>query len=151
MRFLIDTTFFIDIVKKDSPLVEIFQRHLLEGDELFLFCLVKYEILRGYHRAIFSKQGNEVQKDQERDRIRKFEQLTDKFHMIFLNDQHLINRAAEVYGDVESRGYSKIPDVDIFLIAIGQETGYTIVSNDEHVNELAKIYGLAAENWHKNT
>lgn len=151
MRYLIDTTFFIDVFKRDSPLVAIFQRHLLEGDELFLFCLVKYEILRGYHKAIFSKQGNETQKDQERDRIRKFEQLADKFQMIFLDNQHVISIAAEVYGDVESRGYSKIPDIDVFLITLGQEMGYTLVSNDEHVNELARIYGITAENWHNNT
>ncbi len=151
MKYLIDTPFFIDVLKKGSPLVARYQRHILEGDELFLFCLVRYEILRGYHKTIFCKKGNADQKERERERIQKFEKLSDEFQMIFLTDNHLISEAAEIYGEIESIGYSNIPDIDIFLVAIGKGNDYTIVSTDGHVNRLAEHYGILFDNWHENT
>lgn len=146
MRYLIDSNTFIDLLKHRNQNTDKINESLLLGDELVIFCLVEYEVKRGYYRAYFSKQSNEVQKTHEQSRILQFDELIKPFEYISQIKQEIIQEVASVYGEVKAKGRD-FPDIDILILVIGKKNGCTIVSSDEHIETLTKMYNVPFENW----
>jgi predicted nucleic acid-binding protein len=53
MRYLIDSNTFIDLLKPRNPNTDKIAESLLLGDDLVIFCLVEYEVKRGYYLSFF--------------------------------------------------------------------------------------------------
>lgn len=148
MKYLVDSGVFINYFKKNSASHPLIVQKLLEGDTIVLFCLIRYEVLRGYYRAIFGKQKNDQQKEAEQMRIRKFELLASQLEGISELTPEFIDRAAALYGEIEAMGMANVPDIDIYLVTVARNEGYTIVSTDrKHLETLAERYRIPFERW----
>lgn len=147
MKYLIDSGIIYDILKERSVCRPLVEQLLMEGHLITLLCLIRYEVLRGYYKSIFSKQQNEIQKERERQRIREFESRASLFHGISVFPPECIDRAAAIYGETQAAGVQGISDVDILLFTVAQLDGYTVVSRDGHLKTLSSMYGVPFEDW----
>lgn len=146
MRYLIDSNTFIDLLKPRNQNTDKITEVLLLGDELVIFCLVEYEVKRGYYLAYYSKQSNEVQKTHEQLRIHQFDELIKQFEYISEITPEIIQEAASVFGQIKAKGRN-FPDIDILILVIGKNHGCTIVSSDDHIEFLTKMYNVPFEKW----
>jgi predicted nucleic acid-binding protein len=146
MRYLIDSNTFIDLLKPRNPDTDKIAESLLLGDDLVIFCLVEYEVKRGYYHAYFSKQSNDVQKNKEQSRIEHFDKLIHSFEYISQIEPQIIQEAASVYGQTNARG-RVFPDIDILILVVGKRDGCTIVSSDTHIEALTRMYDVPFEKW----
>jgi predicted nucleic acid-binding protein len=146
MRYLIDSNTFIDLLKPRNPNTDKIVDSLLLGDDLVIFCLVEYEVKRGYYRSYFSKQSNDIQKNKELSRILQFDELIKSFEYISQIKADIIQDAASVYGQVKAKGWD-FPDIDILILVVGKRDGCTIVSSDTHIEALTEMYDVPFEKW----
>lgn len=146
MRYLIDSNTFIDLLKPRNPTADKIAESLLLGDDLVIFCLVEYEVKRGYYLSFFSKQSNDVQKNKEQSRIEQFDELIKPFEYISQIKPENIQEAASVYGQVKAKGRD-FPDIDILILVVGKRDGCTIVSSDTHIEALSGMFNVPFEKW----
>lgn len=148
MRYLIDSGIFFDYLKRNSRCRTVFDQRLIEGNQITLFCLIRYEVLRGYYKIIFRRRTDEAQKERERERIRAFEALASSLDGLSIITEEKIDRAAALYGETDASGLSGIPDIDLLLFTIARDEGYTIVSQDSiHLERLSSMYNIPFEDW----
>lgn len=146
MRYLIDSNTFIDLLKSQNPKTDKIAESFLLGDDLVIFCLVEYEVKRGYYLSYFSKQSNDVQKNKEKARIEQFDELIQSFQYISQIEPQIIQEAASVYGKTKAKG-REFPDIDILILVVGKRDGCTIVSSDNHIEALTGMYNVPFEKW----
>lgn len=146
MRYLIDSNTFIDLLKPQNQNSDKIAESLLLGDDLVIFCLVEYEVKRGYYLSYFSKQSNNVQKNKEKTRIEQFDELIQSFEYISQIEPQIIQEAASVYGMTKAKG-RVFPDIDILILVVGIRDGCTIVSSDTHIEALTRMYNVPFEKW----
>lgn len=146
MRYLIDSNTFIDLLKPQNPNTDKIAESLLLGDDLVIFCLVEYEVKRGYYLSYFLKQSNDVQKNKEKTRIEQFDQLIQSFEYISQIEPQIIQEAASVYGMTKAKG-TIFPDIDILILVVGKREECTIVSSDTHIEALTEMYNVPFEKW----
>lgn len=148
MKYLIDSGIFFDYFKNNSVSRPIVLKKLMQGHTIVLFCLIRYEVLRGKYKAISGKQKNDQQKEAERQRIVKFELLASQLEGVSDLPPDFIDRAASLYGEIEGMGMSDVPTNDILLVTVARDGGYTVVSTDrKHLQTLSQRYQIPFERW----
>lgn len=148
MKYLIDSCIFFDLFKNQSVARPLLEQRVMEGHNIAIFCLIRYEVLRGYYKSIFKKQMNEEQKERERQRLREFEMLVSTLDTLSSLAPDFIDSAAMLYGETQAAGMTGIPEVDLLLFTVARGEGYILVSHDStHLSTLASMYGVPFEDW----
>ena len=132
MTYILDTNIIIAIMKGNQNVVGKFREAISRGDGILINCISYYEIKRGY-LAI-----NAVEQ------LKKFEAFCKDFGICFVDDQSILDYAAEIYANLKIRG-ELIGDADILIAAIAKQHDAVVVS--DNVGHFQRIQGLGLENW----
>ena len=147
MRYLIDSNTFIDLLRPRNPNTDKIAESLLLGDDLVIFCLVEYEVKRGYYLSYFSKQSNDVQKNKEQSRIEQFDVLIQSFEYISQIEASRLFRKQHLFMVRQKpKGVNFQISISSFLV-VGKRDGCTIVSSDTHIEALTGMYDVPFEKW----
>ncbi|MBE9103517.1 type II toxin-antitoxin system VapC family toxin [Nostoc cf. edaphicum LEGE 07299] len=131
MTYLLDTNIVSYILRRNATVSRKLRDANRSGQEVFISCITYYEVKRGLLYANATRQ------------LGDFNQFFRKYEVLFLDDIEIIERACEIYVDLQRRGW-KIQEQDILIAATAIARGLTLVSND---SDLLRVEGLSLDNW----
>lgn len=131
MTYVLDTNIITALLRGNNKVKKRAEDIVLEGKRIFINAISYYEIKRGLLAANATAQ------------LRRFESLCREFGLVFLDDQNIFDKAAEIYANLQHRG-QLIEDADILIASIVNFRNFILVSNDTDFN---RIQGLNRENW----
>ena len=76
-------------------------------------------------------------------KMKIYDEIRKQFQMLFLDDEAVFDKAAEIHTDLKQRG-ELIQDTDIFIAATALLRNLILVSNDSHFQ---RISNLTTGNW----
>ena len=79
-------------------------------------------------------------------KMKIYDELRKQFQMLFLDNQAVFEKAAEIHADLKQRG-QLISDADIFIAATALIQHLILVTDDSHFQ---RISDLNTENWIRN-
>jgi tRNA(fMet)-specific endonuclease VapC len=135
MNYVLDTNIVDGLIEDDENLKKIMQEKFLEGEKILIHCIAYYE----------RKRGLLVLKD--KDMLRKFESIVNRFELFFLDEVDFFDRAAEIWKNLHPRS-KEVGDADILIGAGAKEKGFIVVTNNE--KDFKRIPGVQFENWLKH-
>jgi len=100
-------------------------------EPVFMSGINHYEIKRGFLAVNATR------------KLRIYDEIRKLFQMLFLDDEAVFDKAAEIHADLKRRG-ELIQDADIFIAATALLQNLILVSNDLHFQ---RISSLTTENW----
>jgi|ERR1041384_770441 tRNA(fMet)-specific endonuclease VapC len=128
---ILDTDILSLLMRRNVAVAAKASSYLSEHHHFTISIITQYEILRGLNARTATRQAL------------SFDDFCAKNAVLALTD-HVIRRAAEVYGDLYRRG-ELIGDADILIAASALVNGFGIVTNNE--GHFRRIDGLRVENW----
>lgn len=131
MSYLLDTNIIIAFMKNSEKLKIKLQEAIFYGKEIFINGISYYEIKRGLLAANAPKQ------------LKVFDEICKRFRILFLDNQKIFDKAAEIYSDLKQRG-ELIQDANILIAAISLTQNLTLVSDD---SDFLRIKDITVENW----
>lgn len=126
-RFLLDTNIVIAIFAKDSSVAD----HLAQATEVFVPSIVLGELFYGAHKS-----------SQARANIARIEEFAGDT-VVLACDAVTGREYGRIKNDLRIRG-RPIPENDIWIAAIATQHGLTVVSRDDHFDEVSN---LAVTTW----
>ena len=121
-RFLLDTNIVIAIFAKDSGVAD----HLAQATEVFVPAVVLGELFYGAHKS--SQAHTNIA------RIQEFAGDT----VVLACDAATAREYGRIKNDLRIRG-RPIPENDIWIAAIAMQHGLTVVSRDDHFDEVSNL------------
>jgi len=131
MTYVLDTNIITAILKGNEKVEKRTQKTILDGKRIFINAISYYEIKRGLLAANATAQ------------LKRFELLCREFGFVLLDTQHIFDRAAEIYANLQRRG-ELVEDADILIASVVSFRNFILVSDDTDFN---RIQGLKIENW----
>jgi tRNA(fMet)-specific endonuclease VapC len=131
MRFLLDTSICIGIMRKTCPKAAA-ELALHDFVNVFLCSIVRYELLFG---AAYCDRPNE-----EHEKVKDFSQ---QFHSLRFDDVSA-EHAAGIRAFLEAKG-QRIGAYDMQIAAIAMQHGLCVVTRN--VREFQRVPGLLVEDW----
>lgn len=131
MTYLLDTNIVSYILRRNATVGRKLRDANRSGQEVFISCITYYEVKRGLLYANVTRQ------------LAEFNQFSQKYEVLFLDDIEIIERACEIHVDLQSRGL-RIQEQDILIAATAIARGLILVSND---SDLLRVQGINLENW----
>ena len=129
--YLLDTNIISARMRNDKKVVAKLDETVTSRRAIFMSGVSHYEIKRGLLAV------NATRKMKIYDEIRK------QFQMLFLDNQAVFDKAAEIHADLKQRG-ELIQDADIFIATTALLRNLILVTNDSHFQ---RISDLTTENW----
>lgn len=134
-NYLIDTNVITALLKNNTIVLETIEKALLRGDQIFINGISYYEIKRGLLTiGAHSK-------------IAVFERFCGEFGTIWLGEQRIFDKAADIYVSLRKTG-TLIEDADIFIAATAIVYDLILVSDDTDFQKVTHLIKL--ENWLAN-
>ncbi|MDK2412892.1 PIN domain-containing protein [Aphanizomenon sp. UHCC 0183] len=131
MSFLLDTNIVSLAIKNDFYIKQKLEVMKFEEVDIYISCITYFEIRRGFLAV-------DAPKKRER-----FNQLCQKYPIIFLDDLAILEKAAEIHASLRLKGLP-IQTEDVLIAATAMIKGLTVLSND---SDLTRVEGLSLENW----
>lgn len=131
MGYLLDTNIVSLAIKNDFRIKQRLQISKFEGIDIYISCITYFEVRRGFLAFDAPKQRE------------RFNQLCQKYPIIFLDDLAILEKAAEIHANLRLKGLP-IQSEDVLIAATAMIKGLTVVSND---SDLTRVEGLSLENW----
>ncbi|WP_375512640.1 type II toxin-antitoxin system VapC family toxin [uncultured Nostoc sp.] len=131
MTYLLDTNIVSYILRRNATVGRKLRDANRSGQEVFISCITYYEVKRGLLYANATRQ------------LAEFNQFSQKYEVLFLDDIEIIERACEIHVDLKRRGLT-IQEQDILIAATAITRGLILVSND---SDLLRVQGINLENW----
>lgn len=131
MTYILDTNIIIAIMRGNQSVVGKLREAISRGDGILINCISYYEIKRGYLAIKAVEQ------------LKKFESFCKDFGICFIDDQSILDYAAEIYANLKIRA-ELIGDADILIASMAKESGSILVSGD---TDFERIEGITRENW----
>lgn len=130
MNYVLDTNTVSDFLKKHPNVTTSIERHLANGDTLFIAQPVHYELIRGMVRHHATTQLRRLN-----------DQILPQFEWLRVTDADWL-LAAQLWADTVSRG-KQLSDVDLLLAALAQRLDAVLVTGDDDFAPLP----IKRENW----
>ena len=130
MKYLLDSSAVIDLIRGNEKVLNEYNSKLIEGNKFFICPIICYEVMRGFKVLNGGK------------RIETFLKFYQMWDNVPLDDETMI-KAAEIY--VKLRKGQTVEDNDIFIAAVAIVNDCTLVTaNEKH---FSRIEELKFENW----
>ncbi|WP_193193508.1 PIN domain-containing protein [Nostoc sp. MG11] len=130
MSYLLDSNIVTYILKRNATVNKKFREVRRLKQDVFISCITYYEVKRGLLAINATRQ------------LVDFNKFCQIYKILLIDDLEIIERACEIYVDLQLRGFT-IQEQDI-LIATAIARGLILVSNDYH---LLRVQGINLENW----
>ena len=129
--YIFDTNMISALMKNDEKVRAKFEEAVDSKKIVFMSGINHYEIKRGFLAVNATR------------KLRIYDEIRKLFQMLFLDDEAVFDKAAEIHADLKRRG-ELIQDADIFIAATALLQNLILVSNDLHFQ---RISSLTTENW----
>ncbi len=130
MKYLLDSSAVIDLIRGNEKVLNEYNCKLIEGNKFFICPIIYYEVMRGFKVLNGGK------------RIETFLKFYQMWDNVPLDDETMI-KAAEIY--VKLRKGQTVEDNDIFIAAVAIVNECTLITaNEKH---FSRIDELKFENW----
>ena len=127
---LVDTSVWIDFLQGGSHwTVDRLEKMVLERESIAYIDLILLEILQGVR--------DRSERERIDERFRAFVELEIKRGSVLL--------AAEIYQELQRKGFRIRSIVDCLIAAVAIETGATILHKDRDFDQVARVYSVAIE------
>ncbi|MBN3887918.1 type II toxin-antitoxin system VapC family toxin [Nostoc sp. JL31] len=133
MTYLLDTNIVSYILRRNATVGRKLRDANRSGQEVFISCITYYEVKRGLLYANAMRQ------------LAEFNQFSQKYEVLFLDDIEILERACEIHVDLQRRGLT-IQEQDILIAATAITRGLILVSNDSDLLRV-RVQGINLENW----
>ncbi|MEH2298232.1 MAG: type II toxin-antitoxin system VapC family toxin [Nostoc sp.] len=131
MTYLLDTNIVSYILRRNATVGRKLRDANRSGQEVFISCITYYEVKRGLLYANATRQ------------LAEFNQFSQKYEVLFLDDIEIIERAGEIHVALQRRGLT-IQEQDILIAATAIARGFILVSND---SDFLRVQDINLENW----
>lgn len=130
-KTLLDTDILSQLMRKTPTVLNRARAYLLEHGLFSISIITRFEILRG------------LRVKQAMVQLTAFNGFCAGNEIVPV-DEKVIDRAADIYADLYSRG-QLIPDADILIAATAREHDLALATNN--LRDFGRISGLTIDNW----